>query len=112
MIIDEIKKQNMLAMKEKDTVKRNALSVVINKYMLVNIEKKANNVNIAMLQNSRRTVILCRSLPSRTFHSEYTVGKSFNIALKLNRLTKYRIACCTQCKYSSFTKTQQKILNR
>lgn len=41
MIIDEIKKENMQALKEKDTVKRNALSVVVNKYMLANIEKKA-----------------------------------------------------------------------
>ena len=58
MIIDEIKKQNMLAMKEKDTVKRNALSVVVNKYMLVNIEKKAKGEEfkdadmVAILQKS------------------------------------------------------------
>lgn len=41
MIIDEIKKANMQAMKDKDSVKRGALSVVINKYMLMSIEKKA-----------------------------------------------------------------------
>ena len=41
MIIDEIKKANIQALKDKDTVKRDVLSVVINKYMLVNIEKKA-----------------------------------------------------------------------
>ena len=41
MIIDEIKKANIQALKDKDVVKRDVLSVVINKYMLVNIEKKA-----------------------------------------------------------------------
>lgn len=41
MIIDDIKKENMNALKNKDTVTRDILSIVINKYMLVNIEKKA-----------------------------------------------------------------------
>lgn len=63
MIIDEIKKQNMLAMKEKDSVKRNALSVVINKYMLVNIEKKAKGEEagdadmVAILQKSVKELL-------------------------------------------------------
>lgn len=63
MIIDEIKKQNMLAMKEKDSVKRNALSVVINKYMLVNIEKKAKGEEatdtdmVAILQKSCKELL-------------------------------------------------------
>lgn len=47
MIIDEIKKQNMLALKEKDTTKRSALSVVINKFMLANIEKRAKGEDFA-----------------------------------------------------------------
>jgi len=41
MIIDEIKKANMQALKDKDTIKRDVLSIAINKYMLANIEKKA-----------------------------------------------------------------------
>jgi len=43
MLIDELKKQNMLALKEKDTSKRAVLSVVINKYMTLGYEAKANN---------------------------------------------------------------------
>lgn len=41
MIIDEIKKANMQALKEHDTVKRTAYGTVVNKYMLAQIEKKA-----------------------------------------------------------------------
>lgn len=41
MLIDEIKKENMQALKDKDESKRTALSVVINKYMIANIEKRA-----------------------------------------------------------------------
>jgi uncharacterized protein YqeY len=40
MIIDEIKKQNMLALKQKDSVARAAYSVLINKYMLAEIERR------------------------------------------------------------------------
>lgn len=41
MLIDEIKKANLEAMKNHDTQTRTALSIVVNKYMLVNIENKA-----------------------------------------------------------------------
>lgn len=44
MLIDEIKKANMLAMKDHDQQTRTALSIVINKYMLINIENKAKGV--------------------------------------------------------------------
>ncbi|PKK95852.1 MAG: hypothetical protein CVV59_01615 [Tenericutes bacterium HGW-Tenericutes-4] len=40
MIIDEIKKQNMFALKNKDSIARTAYSVLINKYMLMEIEKR------------------------------------------------------------------------
>ena len=43
MIIDEIKKAKIQAMKDKDQVRKNAYDVVINKYMLQNIELKAQN---------------------------------------------------------------------
>lgn len=46
MIIDEIKKANMQALKNKEEVKRVAYSIVINKYMLAKIEKKAQNAEI------------------------------------------------------------------
>ena len=67
MIIDEIKKQNMLAMKEKDSVKRNALSVVINKYMLVNIEKKAKGEEF---KDSDMVAILQKSVKELTEEAE------------------------------------------
>ena len=41
MLIDEIKKANVEAMKAHDAQTRTALSIVVNKYMLVNIENKA-----------------------------------------------------------------------
>lgn len=41
MLIDEIKKANMQALKDKDKATRAALSTVINKYMLLNVEDKA-----------------------------------------------------------------------
>lgn len=40
MLIDEIKKANMQALKDKDKATRAALSTVINKYMLLNVENK------------------------------------------------------------------------
>ena len=46
MLIDAIKKENMLALKEKDTNKRAVLSVVINKYMVAGYEAKAQGKEI------------------------------------------------------------------
>lgn len=40
MLIDELKKANIEAMKAKDTVARGILSVVINKYMTLNINNR------------------------------------------------------------------------
>lgn len=40
MIIDEIKKDNLQAMKDKNMVARNIYGVVVNKFMLQNIEKR------------------------------------------------------------------------
>lgn len=40
MIIDEIKKDNVQAMKDKNQVARTIYGVVVNKYMLQNIEKR------------------------------------------------------------------------
>ena len=58
MIIDDIKKAKIEAMKNKDSVKKNAYDFVINKYMLQNIEFKAQNKEfkdadmVAILQKS------------------------------------------------------------
>ncbi len=46
MIIDEIKKANMIALKEKDNSKRTAYSMLMNKYMLAGIELKAQGKEI------------------------------------------------------------------
>lgn len=46
MLIDTLKKENMLALKEKNENKRAVLSVVINKYMLAGYEAKAKNITI------------------------------------------------------------------
>lgn len=43
MLFDELKKANMLALKNKDNIARSILSVVINKAMLVKIEKRTTN---------------------------------------------------------------------
>lgn len=43
MLIDTIKKENMLALKEKNENKRAVLSVIINKYMILITEKRAKN---------------------------------------------------------------------
>lgn len=46
MLIDTLKKENMLALKTKDTNKRAVLSVVINKYMIAGYEAKAQRKEI------------------------------------------------------------------
>ena len=43
MIIDELKKANIEALKNKETNKRNIISVVMNKYKLLEVEAKASN---------------------------------------------------------------------
>lgn len=43
MLIDEIKKENIKALKEKNENKRAVYSIIINKYMIQGYEKKAKN---------------------------------------------------------------------
>ncbi len=43
MLFQELKKENVVAMKNKDAVARSILSVVINKCMLVEVEKRTKN---------------------------------------------------------------------
>ncbi len=40
MLIDEIKKANMYALKDKDSVARGIYSVIMNKYLLVTVDKR------------------------------------------------------------------------
>lgn len=46
MLIDTIKKENMLALKEKNENKRAVLSVIINKYMILTTEKRGKNEEV------------------------------------------------------------------
>lgn len=46
MLIDTIKKENMLALKNKDENKRAVYSIIINKYMLLGYELKAKGQEI------------------------------------------------------------------
>ncbi len=46
MLIDQIKQENLTALKEKNNVKRAILSVIINKYMLVTIEAKGSSKHV------------------------------------------------------------------
>ena len=46
MLIDTIKKENMLALKNKDDNKRAVYSILINKYMLLGYELKAKGQEI------------------------------------------------------------------
>lgn len=46
MIIDEIKKQNMIALKEKNTNARTIYSILMSKYMAQTIELRAKNEEI------------------------------------------------------------------
>lgn len=46
MLIDKIKKENLKALKEKNDNKRAIYSVIINKYMILGYEAKANNKEI------------------------------------------------------------------
>lgn len=39
MLIDELKKENLRALKEKDQIKKGILSVVLNKYMILSTDK-------------------------------------------------------------------------
>lgn len=47
MIIDEIKKQNIVAMKEKNTNARNIYSIIMNKYLLASIELRSKGTEIS-----------------------------------------------------------------
>ena len=46
MLIDEIKQENITAMKEKNTVARNILGIVMNKYMLQTVEARSTGKEI------------------------------------------------------------------
>ncbi len=59
MIIDDIKANNIQAIKDKNQTARNIYGVVINKYMLLNVEKRAKNeevTDVDMVQILQKTI--------------------------------------------------------
>ena len=59
MIIDEIKKQNIEAIKNKDQNARAIYGIVINKYMLLNVEKRSKEqevTDVDMVQILQKTI--------------------------------------------------------
>ncbi len=47
MLIDTIKKEKMIALKEKDSDKKDILGVIVNKYMVLGYEAKANGKELS-----------------------------------------------------------------
>lgn len=47
MLIDTIKKEKMIALKEKDNDKKDILGVIVNKYMVLGYEAKANGKELS-----------------------------------------------------------------
>lgn len=67
MIIDEIKKAKIQAMKDKNEAKKNAYDVVINKFMLQNIELKAQGKEF---KDENMVQILQKTIKELTEESE------------------------------------------
>jgi len=62
MIIDELKKANIEALKTHDNDARASLSVAINRYMQVSIENKANHKETSDADTIRIITKLCKEL--------------------------------------------------
>ena len=67
MIIDEIKKDNVQAMKDKNTIARTIYGVVVNKYMLQSIEKRKTG---GALTDADMVAILQKTLKELTEEAE------------------------------------------
>lgn len=76
MIIDEIKKDNMQAMKDKNTVARTIFGVVTNKYLLQSIEKRKSG---AEMTDADMVAILQKTIKELTEEAE-NYAKVNNIA--------------------------------
>lgn len=91
MIIDEIKKDNMTAMKEHNSTARSIYSIVMNKYLLLSIDKKAKNQEI---KDEDTIAILQKTIKELTEESEnYTRAHNLEQVAEINAqkeiLTKY-----------------------
>lgn len=83
MLIDQIKQANILAMKNHDQQTRTALSIVINKYMLLNIENKAQGKET---QDSDTVGILQKTIKELVEEAE-NYAKVGNVAEQQNVLS-------------------------
>ena len=91
MIIDEIKKDNVQAMKDKNTLARAIYGVVMNKVMLAGIEAKAKGQELA---DSEVVQILQKTIKELTEERENYLkanneAEADNIAIQKELLTKY-----------------------
>ena len=91
MLIDEIKKANMQALKDKDKATRAALSTVINKYMLLNVENKAKGKEttdadvISILQKSVKELEEEKNMSVKAAHQD----KIDEMNIQINAVKKY-----------------------
>ena len=76
MIIDEIKKDNVQAMKDKNAIARTIYGVVVNKYMLQNIEKRKTG---GELTDADMVAILQKTIKELTEEAE-NYSKVGNVA--------------------------------
>ncbi|MBO4936800.1 MAG: GatB/YqeY domain-containing protein [Clostridia bacterium] len=67
MIIDDIKKANLLAMKEHNASARTIYSIVMNKFLLASIDKKAKN---AEMEDADTIAILQKTIKELTEEAE------------------------------------------
>ena len=91
MIIDEIKKDNVQAMKDKNALARAIYGVVMNKVMLASIEAKAKGQELA---DSDVVQILQKTIKELTEERENYIkagneAEANNIAVQKELLTKY-----------------------
>lgn len=91
MIIDEIKKDNMAAMKEHNSTARSIYSIVMNKYLLLSIDKKAKNQE---LKDEDTVAILQKTIKELTEEAEnYTRANNLEQVAEINAqkeiLTRY-----------------------
>lgn len=91
MLIDEIKKANIEAMKEKNANKRAIFSVVINKYTNANIEAKAAGKELTdadMLAIIQKTIKELND-EAESFNKAGRVERTIDIKQQLNYINSY-----------------------
>lgn len=85
MLIDELKKAQMEALKEKNTLKRSVLQIVTGKVKLVEIEKRTKNESL-----TDDDVLLVINKVIKELDEEILAFKNANRTEKVEELTKQR----------------------